>query len=98
MELSYNDIIIRPKLTEKSDGQRESLNKYSFKVHPKANKIMIKNALENLFGVKVEKINIINSLGKRVRSRRNNYGIKPSSKKAIVTLKEGDKFEFFETI
>ena len=70
-------------------------NKYVFKVSLKANKIMIKQAIKELFDVKPEKINIIRMRGKRKRVRYE-YGKKSAWKKAIVTLKIGDKIEVFE--
>ena len=92
-----NQIILRPMLTEKTSLARSSGNKYYFEVHKKANKIMVKQALENLFEVKVEKCNVSNIKGK---SKRNRFGTRYGKnwKKALVTLKEGDSFEFFEGI
>ncbi|MDH4127684.1 MAG: 50S ribosomal protein L23, partial [Spirochaetota bacterium] len=72
-------------------------NKYYFQVHPKANKKMIKNALEKIYKVKVTKCNLLVVKGKKVKTR---YGTsyKSNWKKAIVTLKAGDKFDFYEGI
>ncbi|MBC7319359.1 50S ribosomal protein L23 [bacterium] len=88
------DIIIRPIISEKSSILRE-LRKYEFVVSPFANKIEIKNAVEDIFGVKVEKVNVIKQKGKKKR-----MGIfegKTSGyKKAIVTLAEGHSISFFE--
>ncbi|MFA5383704.1 MAG: 50S ribosomal protein L23 [Eubacteriales bacterium] len=87
------DIIKWPLVTEKSYSLAGQ-NKYTFAVDPAANKIEIKKAVEELFKVKVLKINTINVKGKPVRVR-NIPGHKPDRKKAIVTLKEGDKIEIF---
>ncbi len=91
------DIIISPILTEKSfDGI--SSKKYTFKVAPEATKTQIKVAIEDIFGVKVEKVNTSNVDGKLKRMGRNE-GRTPSYKKAIVQLKEDSKaIEFFESL
>ncbi len=89
------DIIIRPVITERSMRDMEE-SKYTFVVNKKANKIEIKKAVEELFGVKVEKVNVINYMGKMRRMGRN-LGRKASWKKAFVKLAEGSKkIEFFE--
>lgn len=88
------DIILRPIISEKSSILRE-LRKYEFVVSPFANKIEVKEAIEEIFGVEVEKVNIIKQKGKKKR-----MGIfegKTSGyKKAIVTLREGHSISFFE--
>ena len=88
-----HDIIQTASLTEKSTILSEKLNKYVFRVSPRANKIQIKNAIEKLFQKKVVSVNTSNYAGKKKRERRADYGRKPHWKKAIVTLKEGDKIE-----
>ena len=80
-------------LTEKGSRLKEKENKYLFKVHPDANKVEIKDAVEKLFRVKVTKVNTMNRLGKLKRNRRMGYGMTSSWKQAVVTLKEGDKIE-----
>ena len=89
-----HDIIQRASLTEKSSLLSEKQNKYVFRVSPRANKIQIKDAVEQLFKKTVVAVNTCNYAGKRKRERSMNYGRKPHWKKAIVTLKEGDKIEF----
>ncbi|MCX7796056.1 MAG: 50S ribosomal protein L23 [bacterium] len=88
------DIVLRPIISEKSSMLRE-LGKYEFVVSPFANKIEVKRAIEEIFGVEVENVNIIKQKGKKKR-----MGIfegKTSGyKKAIVTLKEGHSISFFE--
>ncbi len=89
------DIIYKPLVTEKATRLMEQ-NKYVFVVDKRANKIEIRKAVEDLFGVKVESVNTVNVSGKpkRVGIHR---GYKPDRKKAIVTLKEGSKpIELFE--
>ena len=87
------DIIQTASLTEKASLLSEKQNKYVFRVSPKANKIQIKQALEKLFNKKVVAVNTANYAGKKKRERRADFGRKPHWKKAIVTLKEGDKID-----
>lgn len=87
------DIIQTASLTEKASVLSEKLNKYVFRVAPRANKVQIKAAIEKLFGKKVVAVNTCNYAGKKKRQRTANFGRKPHWKKAIVTLKEGDKID-----
>ena len=87
----YTDIIIAPVITEKSAMQAEN-NVYTFKVPASANKIEIKKAIEEAFGVKVEKVNTLNTKSKAKRVGRYT-GKTKTYKKAIVTLKDGEKIE-----
>ena len=79
-------------LTEKATMLSANLNKYSFAVAPSASRTNVKTAVENAFGVKVLKVNIMNvkPKSKRDRTRRNKQGFTSGSKKAIVTLQAGD--------
>jgi len=86
-------IISRLVVTEKGTRLGQSDNQYFFNVHPGANKIEIKKAVEEMFKVKVEKVNTLNRMGKLKRDRKFKYGRRASMKRAIVTLKEGDKIE-----
>lgn len=79
-------------ITEKGT-QMAALNKYLFKVDPTANKLEIKQAVEDFFKVKVVKVHTMNYLGKKRRERTIHYGRKPDWKRAIVTLKDGDKID-----
>ena len=89
-----HDIIIRPIVTEHSMDER----KYTFEVREDANKIQIANAIEEIFGVKVEKVTTIRMDGKMKRMGAH-QGRRPSWKKAIVKLKEDSKtIEFFDGI
>lgn len=94
--IQYYDVIIRPMITEKSMNQM-SEKKYTFQVHPDANKTMIKDAVEKMFeGVKVKSVNTMNQQGKKKR-RGMIYGRTAATKKAIVTLTEDSKeIEVFE--
>jgi large subunit ribosomal protein L23 len=89
-----HDIIQRASLTEKASLLSEKQNKYVFRVSRRANKIQIKRAIEQLFQKKVVAVNTANYGGKKKRERTANYGRTAHWKKAIVTLKEGDKIEF----
>jgi large subunit ribosomal protein L23 len=88
-------VIRKPLVTEKSTQQKETTNQYAFEVDRKANKIEIESAIERLFKVKVVGIRTSNVLGKMKRVGRK-YGKRPDWKKAIITLKEGDRIDFFE--
>jgi large subunit ribosomal protein L23 len=89
------DIIKRPLVTEKSNRQKESQNQYVFEVDRKANKIEIKRAVEQLFKVKVDRVNVSRVHGKVKRLGRN-VGKRPDWKKAVVLLREGNRIDFFE--
>ncbi len=88
-------IIRKPLVTEKSTQLKDSSNQYAFEVDRKANKIEIQSAVERLFKVKVVDVRTSNVLGKMKRLGRK-YGKRPDWKKAIITLKEGDRIDFFE--
>ena len=85
------DIIKTVRVTEKGTRQAEKLNQYTVKADPRANKIQIRQAVQELFKVKVIKVNTLSVRGKIRRQRTAAEGRTPSWKKAIVTLKEGDK-------
>ena len=80
-------------LTEKATLLSEKLNKYVFRVPPSANKLQIKRAIEVIFKKKVTDVNTANYAGKKKRERRADFGRRPNWKKAIVTLKEGEKLD-----
>ena len=91
------DVILKPVITERSmdDAQKK---KYTFKVDPRANKTQIKLALEEIFGVEVKKVNVMNVKGKMKRMGRN-VGRTAKTKKAIVTLTAKSKeIEFFQSL
>ena len=87
------DIIRTVRLTEKSTVLTDKGNKYVFEVNPAANKLEIKAAIESLFQKKVVSVNTANYAGKKKRERRADFGRRPHWKKAIITLKEGDKLD-----
>lgn len=94
MNLIAHDIVIRPIITEKSSGLME-MNKYTFEVHPSANKIQIRQAIETIFKVKVNSVHVQNIHGKPKRMGAF-QGKSRSWKKAIVSLAKGERIEFFE--
>ena len=90
------DIIKRPIITEQSMADTE-MKRYTFEVAKTANKIEIAKAVEEIFGVKVAKVNTLNMQGKRKRLGAQPMGRRPSWKKAMVTLtKDSKTIEFFE--
>jgi len=89
--------IRRPIVTEKSNLIKDAANKVVFVVDKHANKVEIKYAVQQLFNVTVQEVNVMNFLGKSKRTGRI-IGKKQDWKKAIVTLKKGDKIEFFESV
>ena len=92
------DIIIKPVLTEKMTIQGEKLNRYGFIVDVRANKLQIRNAVEQMYITDVNTVNYMGKLKSRytkaglLEGRANNF------KKAIVTLKDGDKIDFYSNI
>ena len=93
---SARDIIVSPVVSEKSYALMEA-GVYTFKVHPDASKPQIRDAVQEIFGVKVAKVNTLNRPGKRKRNRRTfTYGRRPDTKRAIVTLVEGDSIDLFQ--
>ena len=85
------DIIKTVRLTEKGTRQAEKLNQYTVVADRRATKPQIKQAVQELFKVKVTRVNTLNVRGKARRQRTTQAGKAPDWKKAIVTLKEGDK-------
>ena len=95
MSREYNprDILLRPVVSEKSYGLLDE-GKYTFVVAPDANKTQIKQAVEEVFRVKVTGVNTLNRQGKRRRTRFG-WGKRVDTKRAIVTLAEGDRIDIF---
>ena len=89
------DIIIRPVVSEKSYAAFDE-NVYTFVVAGDANKIQIRQAIEEIFDVRVTNVNTINRKGKRKRSRRTGtWSSRPDERRALVSLAEGDRIEIF---
>lgn len=93
--ISPDTIIKGYRVTEKATELIGNLNQYTFEVYPRADRTQVARAVEKLFDVKVRRVNILNAKGKIKRSRtvRGQTGKKPDSKRAIVTLKEGENIE-----
>ena len=89
------EILLESILTEKATQQSANLNQYEFRVHPKADRRSIKEAVQETFSVTVRRVNVLirKPKVKQDRFRRNNLSVKSGMKKAIVTLKEGDKID-----
>ena len=87
------DILLAPVVSEKSYGLLDE-NKYTFLVRKDANKTQIKIAVEQVFGVKVLNVNTLNRQGKRLRTR-TGFGKRKDTKRAIVSLAEGDRIDLF---
>jgi large subunit ribosomal protein L23 len=97
MSADPRDVILRPIVSEKSYALLD-VGVYTFVVAPDANKVQIRQAVEQLFGVQVTKVNTLNRKGKRKRNRRSfTYGKRPDTKRAIVTLAEGQRIAIFES-
>jgi large subunit ribosomal protein L23 len=97
MSKDPRDILIQPVVSEKSYGLVEAENKYTFEVAGSANKIEIRNAVEQQFQVRVKSVNTLWVKGKKRRLGRLPQGTTPSWKKAVVTLVAGDSIAIFET-
>ena len=95
------DILLKPIVTEKMTEQGEDLNRYGFVVDKRANKLQIKKAVEEMYGVSVDAVNTMRYLGKK-KSRFTKSGViegrVKSFKKAVVTLVEGEKIDFYSNI
>jgi len=92
-ENNPRDILLRPVVSEKSYGLLDE-GKYTFIVAPGANKTQIRQAIEEVFRVKVTGVNTLNRQGKRRRTR-HGWGKRVDTKRAIVTLAEGDRIDIF---
>ena len=94
-------IVIKPVITEKMTAMGEKLNRYGFIVQRKANKLQIKQAIEELYGVQVQSVNTMVTPGKaKTRYTKSGFisGQTSARKKAIVTLKEGETIDFYSNI
>jgi large subunit ribosomal protein L23 len=94
VSLHPNEVLLAPVVSEKSYSLISD-NKYSFRVHPDAHKTQVRQAVEDLFDVKVERVNIVKVQAKPKR-RGMFKGSKPGWKKAIVELRAGDTIDIFE--
>ena len=95
MTLHVFQVLRRPLITEKNTILQDAQNKYAFEVDARANKAQVKAAVERSFSVSVSDVNVIMVKGKRKRFGRR-FTRRPSWKKAVVSLKAGDKIQIFE--
>ena len=99
--MKLSEVLIKPILTEKANGQQEKLRRYAFKVARKANKLEIKKAVESVYGVTVMDVNTAVVPAKtKSRSTKSGFivGRKPAYKKAMVTVAEGETIDLYSTI
>jgi large subunit ribosomal protein L23 len=99
--MKVTEILIKPILSEKANAQQESLRRYAFKVNRRANKLEIKNAVEQFYGVNVLEVNTLVVPGKsKTRSTKSGIisGIKSGYKKALVTVAEGETIDLYASI
>ena len=95
------EILIKPILTEKANTQQEKLSRYSFKVNKKANKLEIKKAVEDFYGVSVVDVNTVVVPGKnKTKFTKAGFikGVRPSYKKAYVTVAKGETIDLYANI
>ena len=96
--MKLSDVLIKPILSEKANKQSEKMNRYSFVVDKKANKLEIKKAIESFYGVQVENVNTI-VVPSKAKAKYTKAGFivgrKPSKKKAIVTVAEGETIDLY---
>jgi large subunit ribosomal protein L23 len=95
------EVLVKPILTEKANGQQDKLRRYAFKVARKANKLEIKKAIEEFYGVSVTDVNTSVVPGKnKTRYTKAGFvkGQKPAYKKAMVTVAEGDTLDIYGSI
>ena len=99
--MNPTEVLIRPILTEKANAQQEKLRRYAFKVNRKANKLEIKKAVEQFYGITVTDVNTV-VVPSKVRSRSTKAGVitgrKSGYKKALVTIAEGDSIDLYSNI
>ncbi len=99
--MKLTEVLVKPILTEKANGQQEKLRRYAFRVNKKANKLEIKKAIEEFYGVTVTDVNTAVAPGKnKTRYTKAGFiqGAKPSYKKAFVTVAEGEAIDLYANI
>jgi len=96
--MKLSDVLIKPILSEKANKQSEKMNRYSFVVDKKANKLEIKKAIEQFYGVQVEDVNT-SIMPSKLKAKYTKAGFivgrKPSKKKAVVTVAEGETIDLY---
>lgn len=97
MEKNFDKIIYKPVISEKCTMIKDVSETYCFEVHPDATKLDVKNALQKMYNVKIDNVNVVNVKGK-VKRRRFKQGKRRDWKKAYVKLKQGEKLPIFEGV
>lgn len=99
--MKSSDVLIKPVLSEKVNRLSEKFNRYTFIVNRKANKLEIKKAVEDFYGISVEEVNTLN-MPSKVKQRNTKAGLltgrKPAKKKAIVTVAKGDSIDLYGNV
>jgi large subunit ribosomal protein L23 len=99
--MKLSDVLIKPVLSEKVNSQTEKFRRYTFVVDKKANKLEIKKAVEEFYGIQVENVNTL-VMPSKAKSRNTNAGVvsgrKPAKKKAIVTVAEGETIDLYGNV
>jgi len=96
--MKTTSVLLKPLLTEKTTLIKDEAQQVAFMVHTLANKLEIKQAVEKAFDVKVEAVNVVRRAPMNRERQGRVVGRKPGWKKAYVTLRQGDKIEFFEGV
>src|SRR6266481_9525226 len=99
--MKLSEVLVKPILTEKANGQQDKLRRYAFRVNRKANKLEIKKAVEDFYGVSVVDVNTSVVPGKnKTKFTKAGFvkGVRPAYKKALVTLAEGDTIDLYANI
>ena len=96
--METTSVLLKPLLTEKTTLIKDEAQQVAFMVHTLANKLEIKQAVEKAFDVKVEAVNVVRKAPSNRERQGRVVGRKPGWKKAYVTLRQGDKIEFFEGV
>lgn len=99
--MKSSDVLIKPVLSEKVNRLSEKFNRYTFIVNRKANKLEIKKAVEDFYGISVEEVNTL-TMPSKVKQRNTKAGLltgrKPAKKKAIVTVAKGDSIDLYGNV
>ena len=99
--MKLSEVLIKPILTEKANGQQDKLHRYAFKVSRKANKLEIKKAVEEFYGIQVEDVNTL-VMPSKVKQRNTKAGLltgrKPAKKKAVVTVAKGESIDLYGNV
>ncbi len=96
--MDYTQVLLRPHVSEKATLVKSEANQVVFQVHPQANKIEIRKAVESAFEVRVQAVNIVRQKTLKQRKANRRLAKSPGFRKAYVTLAHGEKIDFFEGV